>query len=155
MSLSLYKIHLSFHCPRQPHPHSRSQPPSCFLLHWENRGQQRADSLLSHPHDSLLPWPGSLALLSLQLSTMGVLCVLLAKASPSSWILSPTQEHSACNASLSPLSPDFPSLWAAKILSNIHSQSSPLLPSHEAALIAALTQLPSPSLLQCVPTQSL
>lgn len=32
MSLSLYKIHLSFHCPRQLHPHSRSQPAILFPI---------------------------------------------------------------------------------------------------------------------------
>lgn len=89
MNQSLYKIHLLFRYHRQITSiailtHSL---PSRFLLHWENRGHQKRNSILSHHHDSPLPWIGSLDLPfpSLQWSTTGELCVLL--ASPSSCAL--------------------------------------------------------------------
>lgn len=146
MNPSLYKTILSFYCPRQLHPHSRSQPAILFPIALRKQRPTEGKSLtLPTPRQ-----PTSLARVPCS-SFPPMVHYGRAVCAPSqgqSFLLYPITYTGAQCLQRLPLSPitrvSLSLEWAAKILSNIHSQSSPLLPYHAAALSAASTHLPPP-----------
>lgn len=123
---------LPFHCHRQLTPKSilAHSLPSCFLLHWEKGGLQKANFIISHHHNSPLPCSVSPALSSLQRSTAQGLCVLLAKASLTLCALDLTYYlfKEAMPAMLpSLLHHQFPSFW--NLLHSMQKHSLTAIPS--------------------------